>query len=195
MIRTVLPLAAALVACAAASAQPAAHIGRGGRFAPQPAGVIPTPSLPFPGAPGAPSPTSPIRPLPRSFLRGGGWYDPWGYSAYWPVWYDTDPVPTVANPVVPVYVPVPQPVTIPQPPPDVRARLALTVPSRAHVWLSGKEVDPNVSPLILESPPLQPGQSYTFDLKVTWPSGGKTEERTRTVKVDAGDQKTLAYFE
>jgi uncharacterized protein (TIGR03000 family) len=161
-----------------------------------PAGVIPTPSLPFPGAPGAPSPTPPPRVLPRPYLANS-FYSPWGYSPYWPVWYDTDPLPAATNPVVPtpVYVIVPQAPAVPTPPVELRATLNLTVPMRSHVSVGDKEVDAKVSPLSLESPPLQPGQSYTFDVKVTWPNGDRTEERTRSVTVDAGDSKSLKYFQ
>jgi uncharacterized protein (TIGR03000 family) len=193
MIRTATPLAAVLAFCAAAAAQPVIHNSHGHSF---PGGVIPTPSLPFPGAPGAPSPTTPMPPRPRPYFGAMPYYGPWGYSPFWPVWYDTDLVPPVVNnTIVPVPVYVPAPVTTtPAPPPELRASLALTVPPRSHVWLGGKEVDANVSPLVLQSPVLQAGQSYTFDVKVTWPEGNKTEERTRTVSVEAGDQKSLAYM-
>jgi uncharacterized protein (TIGR03000 family) len=196
MIRTVTPLAAMLALCAAANAQfIRGHIGRP---AAMPAGVIPTPSLPFPGAPGAPSPTPPPRYLPRPYL-GNAFNDRWGYSPYWPVWYDSDPMPeatyTPAPASAPVYVIVPQAPAAPPQPVELRATLNLTVPMRAHVTVGGKEVDAKVSPLILESPVLQAGQSYTFDVKVTWPSGDRTEERTRRVSVDAGDSKSLKYFQ
>src|SRR6478609_2546406 len=108
MIRTLTPLLVAAVTCATAAAQ--ATTIRHGR-PPQPAGVISAPSMPLAGAMvgPVPSPTTPARPLPRPFrpFFGGGlpYYGPWGYSPFWPVWYDTDPVPYV-NSVEPVPVPV-----------------------------------------------------------------------------------------
>ena len=200
MIRTLTPLLVAGVICATAAAQPTI-VHRGSP--PQPAGVISAPSMPLPGAMvgPVPSPTTPARPLPRPFrpFLGGGlpYYGPWGYSPFWPVWYDTDPVPYVnsVEPVpVPVYsVPSQTTIVLPSPPQELRASLAMNVPLGAKVWLDGKQVDANVVPLVLHSPPLQDGQHYTFDVKVTWPEGGKTEERSRSVTVPVGEQTSLTY--
>jgi uncharacterized protein (TIGR03000 family) len=193
MSRTLTPLAVALVLCAAADAQPPV-IRTGRDTVIQPQGVITAPSLP---SPWNLNPTNGPRPLPRPFMVAAPYYGPYGYSPFWPVWYDTDPVPTV-NSVVPVPVPVytaPSQTTIvlPSQPEEIRARLALTVPMRSRVWMAGKEVDANSSPLVLESPALRDGQSYTFDVKVTWPVGERSEERTRRVTVAAGEQKSLTY--
>jgi len=193
MIRTVAPFAAVVALCATAAAQPVIRVGT----APQPQGVISAPSLPTIGTPGAPSPTTPPRPLPRPYVVAAPYYGPWGYSPFWPVWYDTDPVPVVTRSVpvpVPVYTaPSQTTIVLPSQPTELRARLALTIPMRSRVWLGGKEMDSNASPVVLESPPLQQGQSYTFDVKVAWPNGDKTEERTRSVTVGAGDQTSLTY--
>jgi hypothetical protein len=62
------------------------------------------------------------------------------------------------------------------------------------VLLAGTEVDAAVRPLILESPVLREGQSYTFDVKVSWIEGSKTEERGRKVTVEAGENKSLTYL-
>ena len=196
MSRTLPPLAVALVLCAAADAQPPV-IRTGRETVLQPQGVISAPSLPSPWNLSAPSPTTPPRPLPRPYMLAAPYYGPYGYSPFWPVWYDTDPVPVV-NSVVPVPVPVyPAPsqttIVLPSQPEELRARLALTVPLRSRVWMGDKEVDANSTPLVLESPALRDGQSYTFDVKVTWPVGERTEERTRRVTVAAGEQKSLTY--
>jgi uncharacterized protein (TIGR03000 family) len=194
MIRTLPALAVALAVGATAVAQP--PVIRHGNHVMQPQGVITGPTLGFPGALTAPSPSGPVYPLPRPARFGAPYYGPWGYSPFWPVWYDTDPLPVVNSVVpVPVYTAPSQTTTIvlPTPPVELRARLALTVPLRSRVWVGGKEVDANAAPLVLESPPLRADQSYTFDVKVTWPEGDKTEERTRSVIVGAGDEKSLTY--
>jgi uncharacterized protein (TIGR03000 family) len=77
---------------------------------------------------------------------------------------------------------------------DLRARLALEVPTNAKVWLAGKPVDTTVRPVVLESRVLGRGQTFTFDVRVTWPDGNKMEERTRTVTVDAGHRMSVTYF-
>lgn len=203
MIRTLTPLVVAAAVCASATAQHA--IIRHGRPA-QPAGVIAAPSLPIAGGVvgGVPGVATPA-PLPRPFLRpffgnalwGSFGYDP-GYYWQWPGVYDMDTAfPAMAraaqfNPT-PVYVPSYVTAAAPSPPQEQTASLTLNVPLRSQVWLNGKEVDANVRPLVLQSPPLQEDQSYTFDVKVTWSDNGKTEERTRTVTVGAGDQTSLTY--
>ncbi|HEX3148540.1 MAG TPA: TIGR03000 domain-containing protein [Gemmataceae bacterium] len=160
----------------------------------RPAGVIAPPALPIPGSLTPPGFT-PARPLPRPYLAPNPYFNSWGFAPYWPAWYDSEP-PASAN-LVPIPVPTlpaPMPV-VPPPVPELRARLTLTVPNGATVWLAGKEVDANVTPLILESPVLQSGQSYTFNVKVTWRVSNKeTEERARAVTVEAGESKSLAYF-
>jgi uncharacterized protein (TIGR03000 family) len=96
----------------------------------------------------------------------------------------------------PTRAPAAGPVRGPGPvrPSDRRARLALDVPANARVWLAGQPVDMTVRPVVLESGVLGPGQTFTFDVKVTWPEGDKTEERTRTVTVDAGNRVSVTYF-
>jgi uncharacterized protein (TIGR03000 family) len=178
MIRTLPALAVVLAVCATAAAQP--PVIRHGNQMTQPQGVITGPSLGFPGALTAPSPSGPAYPLPRQSRFATPYYNAWGYSPFWPVWYDTDPSQTTT-------------IVLPTPPVELRARLALTVPLRSRVWMGGKEVDANAAPLVLESPPLRADQSYTFDVKVTFPDGDKTEERTRSVIVGAGDEKSLTY--
>jgi uncharacterized protein (TIGR03000 family) len=194
MIRTLLALAVPLAVCATAAAQPV--IRHGNRMPPQPQGIITGPTLGFPGALTAPSPSGPVYPLPRPVRSP--YYGPWGYSPFYPVWYDTDPLPPLSSLVpapAPVYTAPSQTTTIvlPTPPEELRARLSLSVPFRSRVWMGGKEIDANATPIVLESPTLRADQSYTFDLKVTWPDGSKTEERTRSVVVAAGDEKSLTY--
>jgi uncharacterized protein (TIGR03000 family) len=192
MIRT-LALLAALAAASPAFAQliarPAPHVGR-------PAGVIQPPQLTIPGQGTPPNATLPPR-VPPLFRPqfSNPFFGALGYGGYWPDYYDE---PLVNNNVAPPTAP---PTTIiintvaapPPPPPELRSRLALTVPFRSTVYLSGKEVDSNANPIILESPVLQEGQSYTFHVKVTWTEGQNVEERSRSVTVEAGEQKSLTY--
>ena len=205
MIRTLIPLVAVGALCAAAAAQPTI-IRAGSR--PQPGGVISPPSMPLPGAMvgPVPSPSSPMRPLPRPYLAANPYFGAWGGGYYypdyywpWPDIYDVEPTLPytyrAAQFSAPITYVAPTYTTVvaPAQPTELRARLALNVPMRARIWVGGKEIDANTKPLVLESPPLQAGQAYTFDVKVTWPENGKTEERTRSVTVEAGDQTSLTY--
>lgn len=194
MTRIMASVALALVLCASAEAQIylRPHAPRPVR----PVTVVPqVPQVYLPIAPGALSTpgVGPARPTLRQFVANpyyGAWgYGGWGYDPYWPGWYEPSP------PIVKEYIQVP--VAAPAPPAPVeppRARLTLNVPSGARVWLGENEVDAGVSPLVLESPPLKEGQSYTFDVKVKWLEGTKTEERARKVMVGAEESKSLTYI-
>lgn len=188
-------IALALVVCTSAEAQIyiRPHPPRPVRIV-QPAPVFPPVYLPIaPGALSTPG-VGPARPPLRQFLLNpyyGVWgYGGWGYDPYWPGYYETTP------PIVNQYIPVPTPAPAPAPEPvePPRARLTLNVPAGARVWLGGKEVDAGVSPLVLESPFLREGQAYTFDVKVTWLEGTRTEERSRKVTVPADESRSLTYF-
>jgi hypothetical protein len=155
--------------------------------------VILAPSLPIaPGSLSPPSPVSPARPLPQPFLVPNPFSGLWGFSPYWPMWYDSDPI-VVTNYIPLVPVPQPPPVSPPAPPPDRKARLVLDVPPSAEVRIGDKVVDAAARPLILESPELRDGQRYAFDVKVSWKERDKTQERSRVVMVDAGESKSLTY--
>jgi uncharacterized protein (TIGR03000 family) len=71
------------------------------------------------------------------------------------------------------------------------AVLTLQFPAKADVWLDGKKAMNSVETHTLQSPALQPGQSYTFDVKARWKSGGKTYETTRSVVLGPGDRSRL----
>lgn len=193
MIRITATLALALAITASVRAQVIIRTGRVHTAPPQPAGVIRPPMLPLLGSPLQHSTTVSPAGIPRTIGYSNPYYLLGGYVPYWPGWYET--APTVVN----NYIPVPTyttPATVPTPQPveELRARLTLNVPAGAKVLLAGKEVDAAVRPLILESPILRDGQTYTFDVKVSWLEGRTKEERDRKVVVDAGENKSLTYL-
>ena len=195
MIRTLVALAVLLAAVPGAFAQ---LIVRPPPAIPRPAGVIQPPALPIPGQPIPPGFTPPAR-LPIQPAFANPFFNPFGfgvgYPGYWPGYYE--PETRVVNNIIPSPSPIVyinQPSVTPPPAPELRSRLTLTVPFTARVWLGGKEVDANASPIVLESPVLERGQSYTFNVKVALPDGAKTDEQTRTVTVAAGDSKSLAIL-
>lgn len=188
MLRTLALLVGAL-AVHPAGAQPIIR----SRPAPQPAGVIGPSPLPItPGGSFSHPGITPVQKHLRPYQLAGTYPGLWGYAPFWPGWYDS--APAVVNNYIPVPIPTPVPVLPPPAPVELRARLTLNVPSGAKVWLAGKEIDAAASPVLLESPVLQSGQSYVFDVKVQWTEDGKTEERARKVTTEAGESKSLTYL-
>jgi len=190
MRRILASIALALAICASAPAQIYLR-----PHPPRPVTVAPaTPQVYLPIAPGSLSTpgVGPARPPLRQFLANpyyGVWgYGGWGYDPYWPDYYET------TRPIVNEYIPVPTPAPPPAPVEPPRARLTLNLPSGAKVWLGNQEVDAAVSPLVLESPRLREGQTYTFDVKVKWLEGTRTEERSRKVTVPADESRSLTFF-
>lgn len=165
--------------------------------APRPAGVIPTPVLPMAGQPFSTRTAS-------QFPVSGVNISPWGLFTgyvpyYWPAWGSSS-FSTRTDVVFPVPTPAPAPVSaslsvLPLPMAVSKtAKLILLVPNGAEVLVSGIKQDTKFRPIIVESPELKLGQSYLFDVKVTWKEGERTEERTRQLQVEAGDEKSLTYF-
>jgi uncharacterized protein (TIGR03000 family) len=71
----------------------------------------------------------------------------------------------------------------------VPATLTLRFPAAAKVWLDGAEVKgPAAVERVLTSPPLRPGEKYTFKVRAEWTANGKTETFARDTVVWAGDQ-------
>ena len=67
------------------------------------------------------------------------------------------------------------------------ATLEVRVPDGAEIWIEGDKTSMTGTMRRFTSPALEPGKSYTYDVKAKWTdSSGKEVERTRTVKVAAG---------
>ncbi len=71
-------------------------------------------------------------------------------------------------------------------PSDNRARIWLTVPADAEVWFDGEPTEQAGELRHFVSPPLAPGRSYTYAVRVRWTKGGKPVEEERRVRVQAG---------
>ncbi|HVK16765.1 MAG TPA: TIGR03000 domain-containing protein [Fimbriiglobus sp.] len=76
--------------------------------------------------------------------------------------------------------------------PELPAELSLEFPVDAAVTLNGKAVEGSGKARTLTSPPLKPGEAYTFDVKANWTADGKKYEWDRTVTLGSGERSKVA---
>ena len=205
MLRTLIVLGALLLFAAAANAQP-------GRL-PLAPGVMPaspigpgmpiTPSAPFRPGPVRPTIFVPNQPglvlspilapwgYPTTPFYGAG-FGGFGYGGY------GYPYGGLATPPVTVTQSVTNVVAAPSAGTGVvlsggyAATLTVQFPGAADVWLNGKKVDGTAAEeRELTSPGMKAGESYTFDVKGRWTTGGKTYEAKRKVTLIPGDRSRL----
>jgi uncharacterized protein (TIGR03000 family) len=70
--------------------------------------------------------------------------------------------------------------------------LILKVPSTAELWFNGTKTAPQAKAVRhFVTPALEPGQDYSYDIRVRWTDSGRPVEQTRKVLVRAGDRVTL----
>jgi uncharacterized protein (TIGR03000 family) len=74
------------------------------------------------------------------------------------------------------------------------ARLTLTVPTGAEIFIDGKTVEMSETQRTFESSELKAGESHTFDVRVAWTEKGKQVEEKRTLAVKAGEHQSLHYI-
>jgi uncharacterized protein (TIGR03000 family) len=80
------------------------------------------------------------------------------------------------------------------PPVSERAVLInLQVPPEAQVWFGDHKTEQGGMFRQFVSPPLEPGQPYTYDIRVQWNANGEPVTRERTLRVQAGDQMNLDF--
>jgi len=73
-----------------------------------------------------------------------------------------------------------------QAPSDNRARIWLAVPADAQVWFDGEPTKQTGELRHFVSPPLPPGRTYTYAVRVRWTKDGKPVEEERRIRVQAG---------
>ncbi len=72
-------------------------------------------------------------------------------------------------------------------PQDNEAHLLVRVPENAELWFDGKATQQRGPEREFHSPPLTPGQSYHYDVRLRWTENGKSMEAKRTIHVHAND--------
>lgn len=138
---------------------------------------------------------------------GWGWDYGYGWGGYgWGGYgYGWDYPPAVIINYLPSYAPplygapavdpeqvLPAPRLVPPPAPaptDNAAHLQITAPGAdAEVWLNGVRTRQVGSEQSYKSPPVTPGEKYSYEVKARWTENGKVVERTQTVLVQANQR-------
>jgi uncharacterized protein (TIGR03000 family) len=65
-------------------------------------------------------------------------------------------------------------------------RLEVRVPANAEIWIDGARTMQNGPVREFISPPIEPGRSYAYELKMKWTENGAERERVRNVSVRPG---------
>jgi uncharacterized protein (TIGR03000 family) len=68
---------------------------------------------------------------------------------------------------------------------DTTARIIVRLPANAELWFEGQKMTGTGSVREFESPPLTPGQRYTYEVRAQWEDNGKLVKQTQTVGVKA----------
>jgi uncharacterized protein (TIGR03000 family) len=78
-------------------------------------------------------------------------------------------------------------------PTDNTARLHVIVPAGAQVWVGGEETAQTGPDRVFASPAIQPGRSYTYEVKARWMQEGAPVEQTKQVRVQANQTTTVDF--
>jgi uncharacterized protein (TIGR03000 family) len=83
---------------------------------------------------------------------------------------------------------------LPGPPPG-RTCVSLTVqaPADAEIWLDGVKTNQTGPARRFESPALQPGGVYTYEVKACWTEQGRNVEQSQIILVHAGDEVRVNF--
>jgi uncharacterized protein (TIGR03000 family) len=78
-------------------------------------------------------------------------------------------------------------------PPDSTAMLTLRVPENAEVWFDETKTTSTGAVREYQTPALQPGHHYAYDVRARWLENGREVKQTQKVSVAAGDRRTVTF--
>jgi len=81
--------------------------------------------------------------------------------------------------------------------PDQSSRavtMSIRVPTDAEVWFGDVKTNLTGTERVFVSPALEPGNDYTYDIRARWNENGRSVERTRTLRVHAGDRLSINFL-
>jgi uncharacterized protein (TIGR03000 family) len=108
-------------------------------------------------------------------------YFPYGRYDYGLNYFGTAPTTSSYS----AYYPAPAPVSASAQLDDDSAHLAVRVPPDAALWFDGFGTLQTGGERLFVSPPLAPGQDYTYEIRARWTEDGRPVDRVRTVHVRA----------
>jgi uncharacterized protein (TIGR03000 family) len=78
---------------------------------------------------------------------------------------------------------------------DNAAHIRVLVPAGAKITFEGKPTEQTGSVRYFNSPPLEPGKSFSYEVKASWREGDREVTKTREVPVHAGDAVTVNFMQ
>jgi uncharacterized protein (TIGR03000 family) len=126
-----------------------------------------------------------------SWGSGGGWRSRSFYVPRNPAYYDYAPAFATSAPVTrsQSYYYAPGQAS----PVNNTVTLNLTVPADAKIWFEGSLTEQTGEQRQFVSPPLKPGQEYTYDVQANWKQDGREVTRKRRITIHAGDVVNLTF--
>jgi uncharacterized protein (TIGR03000 family) len=137
---------------------------------------------------------------------GSSWYG-WGYP--WPYYYGGFPSWYYWNDYAynpgPAYAYTPDGTITqteqPPPPPadtpkldDNAVLIGVRVPEGATIWFDGEKTTQTGTFREFTSPPLEPGQKFSYEIKAVWTENGQEVSRLRRIDVYAGDRMMVNFM-
>jgi uncharacterized protein (TIGR03000 family) len=80
------------------------------------------------------------------------------------------------------------PLPTPAPEPEATARVNVLVPSQATLYIQGVRMNETGSYREFVSPPLVPGEDYTYNLRAVWSEDGRDVTRNQLIHVRPGER-------
>ncbi len=74
------------------------------------------------------------------------------------------------------------------------ARITVYVPADAEIFFDGEATKQRGGVRHYDTPALEVGKAYSYEIRGRWKKGGKTVERTRKVWMTGGDEIQVNFF-
>jgi uncharacterized protein (TIGR03000 family) len=121
-----------------------------------------------------------------SGFYGGGYYGSGYYSS--PSYYATPSTSYYYSPQATYASPSPVIET------TTAASLDVRVPADAQIWFDGEPTSQTGSIRSFVSPPLEPGKSFTYEIRARWVDNGNVVDLIKQVQVHAGDRVPVDFL-